>query len=635
MREYVKRIWQFLLCVVFSVAFALAVIPSAQYAAEPITASAEDPTDSNAENVPLFNESYYFEEGAALLKSADTVRWMAFQFRLKNLDYLHYINGEKDYMETIFTLYRDNANKPIPIYQIGVRSVGTKSGVTNLYFHKPLATDDGVDTLDVSSVKLVQASETTSNCDAVIYPDTTDVEQKTLFDLCSHVLKTDEGSILDYITVYKDFEKAEHLRFIDDTVPYIRIRVKTSSPSANYFVDCNYKYDDYSHTVVTNLNIFGGRTPWSEDVPKYNHQALAQLRSSKRSIFEVLTKMYEKGGETLMQEELGSLYEEGRAILKNYSKQTIQFQYLEQVGDLPFARMITQTIEVPVLTVGEDKQVFHDDLCEALGKKSLSVLGSAWSGTVSTDDDGQYVFRSKYFEAVYLVARTTDGNTTDAGSQSSTNYFLDLNKSYAEYYKGFVDKNVFSKEAYEFFYNDLVKAYSELAGIQPEELHGYFGFVGIPKTNSVNTAWKDIFDIDTSMVGIHRSFETDATLTYDAYQTLLKDYGYRWWERVWNNVANFVEGSSSEAKLYFFCTDAVGSKVGILDNGATDVEDDRGVAEREITEAAEEFLSGLPSLLDEAQAKFEKTMKIILGVVGVVVIVAGGIFLYTTLKKKE
>lgn len=640
-----KRIFNLLLAVIFSVAFALTIFPSVQNIVEPITVSAEDPKDSNADNIGLSNESYYFEEGAALWKGGDSIRWLSFQFRLKNVNYRHYIDGEKDSMVTTFILNRVNSEteqEPVPIYEIGIASIGSSSGVLTFYMHKPLAYDSGVDIKDESCVKLLQKDLAESSCDKIIDSTSTSVEEKNLFLDYSRSFEASGGYILDYITMYKDVKKAEHIRFIDDTVPYIRINVKTNSPGAEYFVDCKYKYDNYSHTVVTNLNIFGGRTPWSEDKIHYSHQALAQIRTSTRSIYGVLNNMHKAGGDSLVQSELGKFYEEGNAILKNYSKEEVTVSYLQQIGDLPFCRKIVKTVKVPVLSVGDDKKVYHDDLCDALGLKTLTVLGSAWSGTVRESSEGKYVVDCKYFESVYLVARTVDGNTTNPGSAVSETFYLDLNKSFEEYYGDLVNKGVLTSSAKEYFFNSLLcqdglRAENEklVGGLQPEELYGYWGYVAIPQTYSFNTLWGEIFDNEASLVGLYGSFNSYLTLSKSAYDELMQSYTYTWYERTWANIANFIAGDPVDATAYFFCTTAEDRRVGIMGNGVTDLDDDRGLAEVQVTEAAEELLSGLPTLLDEAQAKFEKTMKILLAVVGGVAIIAGGIFLYITLKKKQ
>ena len=636
MEKNMKRILNILFAVVLSFAFALTVLPSALMHKEPlVTASAEDVTDSNANKAGLTdkNSLFYFNEGAAIHRSdywASSIDGLGFQLCLQDVERACPVDDNGESMVSIFTLYRVNSilsNAPIPVYQIIVWTNTTfaEKGAITMFMHKALNTDDGVDVYNPSNVFLEQRP--TSSCSKVLDSKSSGIDLMN-FNNLKELMQESGYGVLDYIACYDSFNNVEHLRFMKDgnsNIPSVRLGAILDSPNAEYYVDYEYGFQEYTHTT-TNF--------WQEKTRHYK-TTQGRISSSTRSMFKVLNNMYEIGGEDLLKNELGPSFDHGFATLKNNYVEGIKVRYLEQIADLPFARMVTRRISVPVLTFGQDRKIYHDDVCNALDVSTLSLMGSNWSGFKSVYDEGEEVWQATYFEAVYLVSRTTDGNTTDAGSQSSTKYFLDLNKSYYDYYHSFVENGVFTQDVYEYYFNDLVNACSSLQGIQPEELYGYWGFVGIPRTNSVNTLWAEMFDVDTSTAGIFKSFDYDATITYEAYNTLLTEYKYRWWEKAWNNVSNFVTGSSAEASIYFFCADPNVEFVGILENGATDLDDADGVLKNEVDGVVTEILEGLPSLVEDTQAKIENAIKTVVGVVCGVALVAGGIYLFTVLNKKK
>ena len=242
----------------------------------------------------------------------------------------------------------------------------------------------------------------------------------------------------------------------------------------------------------------------------------------------------------------------------DYQKVTIR--YLERVGESPFAVEVDKDVYIPVYA---NNRIEVKDVCKALGYKAFGVLQSYCD--TFTYENGVYI--AYYYKSVHLSAKTVDGN--------NVNYFLDVNNSFEDYYYQFVtseENAAFTSDTYEWFWNKIHVNFPETANYKPNELHGYWGFVMIPHAYSFNDLWTSIFGNKNTFSGVLSNFMITENLSYSAYNSLLKEYNYAWYEIAWADIAAFFTGTKP-ADCYMFYVESDVTDVFIAENGATDIDD--------------------------------------------------------------
>ncbi len=248
-------------------------------------------------------------------------------------------------------------------------------------------------------------------------------------------------------------------------------------------------------------------------------------------------------------------------IVKNGKLREVQVSYLVQIGNTPFAKKVSTFVKVPVTF----NTIKPSDVAQALGLESLSVGQSPCSYFVL---DSSGVYNAYYLKNVWISSKDANGN--------SLNYFLDINKSYKEFYDPFVVDGIFTKGMYEWLWSSIINAYPVVADIPDGQLYGYFGYCVVPYTYSLNQLVYELFDGIANMNGILYHFSYRQNLTYDNYTKLLNEYQYGWLEKSWYSVAGFVSGSEYPADHYFFYCDGKQDNAYFAHNGASDITDNHG-----------------------------------------------------------
>ncbi len=355
---------------------------------------------------------------------------------------------------------------------------------------------------------------------------------------------------------------------------YMYIALKDIAYEGTYSIDV--RFVQYSGAW---FNIF--------DEIKYSTIDTANVQSTRAHVIDTLRDM--RDNDTLKNQST-DFQTFANAVLTEYETQEITVRYLTQIEGTPFAKATTATISVPVIK----NTVNATAVTEALGIETM-VLGQK-----SAIQGFDYVASENLFEAVYetgtvLTARSVDGNGAE--------YYLDVNKSYAEYFGQLVEDGAMAEGLYSYLFNQIVTAYPngnggyilESQGVTKEDLHGFFGFVVIPQTSTLNAVWKDLFNKPTTFSGEIHYFETAENLSYAEYTTLLEDYDYGWLEVAWEQcIINSADGNA--ANFYFFYVDTLTpGEVFIGENSAEDSKDDDTAKEkddRKFYEKIAEWLKG-------------------------------------------
>lgn len=365
------------------------------------------------------------------------------------------------------------------------------------------------------------------------------------------------------LTSFNDNKGKVNLPFY--TGKKLLIAINPEDAYTEYFVKMDYVFMEYASTSKKAKQII----------------VSGSCQSSTRSLYTIFKNMEDAG--MLEEEILGTdsvenaseglldAYNYAYNVLHKQVKKKVSITYLTPIIGTPFAATTTKTA---VVTMREDDDALTVDAASQATKVySFDCLQSYCDGFEKV---GSNAYRAHYFNNVWLKARTVDGN--------DYNYYLNINESYEEFYKHFVDAGIFDQGAYETVFSSRIYAdYSDkLQGYSPSTVYGYFGFAIIPKTYGINSLWKDCFNTDTSKSDVVNSIEYGVDLSLSAYNNLLKDYNYAFLRRAWNDAVNFFTSGAEDATCYILYAEPGTKTSFIAENGADDINDDSGAAQQPI-----------------------------------------------------
>lgn len=328
------------------------------------------------------------------------------------------------------------------------------------------------------------------------------------------------------------------------------------------------------------------------------------------------------------------------------NRQTVTVVYLERIGDTPFAKRVTTTINIPVY---ENHTIKVSDVAEKIGNNAYGVMVSYCDKYTYDVDNDCYV--AEYHKSVYLNAITTDAHIE--------HYFLDINKSYCDYYSQFVLGDVSSlensqngisfmasgmgggsasggfheggasngksylsiipAELYDYYLNRIHVTYPQLNGMTSNEIYGYFGWIAIPHSNSINDILAtQVFSLPDTFDGVLDQVKYQDNLSRDAYDSLMNDYGYSWFQTVWSEVlGTFGIGTNKAADFYMFFANGEQLTAFVAQNGASDM-NDSNIA---IANLAEDLVNNVGDFLNSILADSDKIFMLLGGVLGVFIVV--------------
>ena len=252
----------------------------------------------------------------------------------------------------------------------------------------------------------------------------------------------------------------------------------------------------------------------------------------------------------------------------------VNVQYLENIPNTPFAFLKTAYN----VTLHYYNNGFSDEeLRTALNLPTLKVLSSNFGRYVYDSETG--TVRLLYLNSVWLRTKTVDGGG------HYTDYFLDLNTNFKDFYSDFVSTGILNGEQSEYCLNKCISDYQRQidnyrernnVNINSETIYGYFGGAIIPESYSLNKLMSDIFDVPTGISGVVDCFHSKVTLSSTSYNQLLTEYGYGWISRIWDGIFSSAV-SSSNANFYVFYGDNSTDRSVISETGSSDFDNDRSV----------------------------------------------------------
>ena len=361
---------------------------------------------------------------------------------------------------------------------------------------------------------------------------------------------------------------------------YLRLYWKVDSVMQNYRVLFDYQ----EFYTVTKTKTFLGISVGDEKVLKSIDYHLV---SDVRSYYQVLEYINKAG--KIEDEFFIDMYDYVYSVL-GATEQTFTIEYLENIDKTPFAKKVQTQITLTALQ--NTLKLSVSDVAAALGVTNVNVLLSACQGFYrDTTDD---IFKAKYYDSVYLNAKTVDGKTMA--------YILDPNLSYYDYFKKMDNDGIITSDMMSYCYNETLRAYPELAGYSMQDVYGYFGYIVLPDTFTVNQAYAEIFGNELEFDGVVNMVAFKDTLTVESYNKLLKDYNYPWLSVIWNTVAGaFTQCNATHVMLYADCSK---TKAYETLNGSPEIDNGKGL----LINRAPELIIDLTEDIGETTNKLLNTL---------------------------
>lgn len=487
-------------------------------------------TAMKIKDIPISDDKMYFARGAAINKKYEDT--LAFQVFTKDLEVVTHEDGEKNTKtgnvaagvwfeyEYDITLLRKNADE----------SYGT----------------------EVSSWKWTAS---TANYDEITITNVMEAKSNYTPELLPMVKVGNDESDADLKPDNLVWEEAYDDNGKKTGEYFLRLYLQTPSAFDEYTAIFSYKKIKYERNITVKFNWeklipWKSMGPWLKPDQKVKESVIDEycIKSDERSYAYVLDKALEAG--EISYEVLEDDSEAQKALktrwsnIMNGEEKSVYVEYLQNIGKTPFATKVKKQITLDIAEGQTELTPF--EVASALNVAHVNCLISPCVKFALDAETGYYVAR--YAKSVHLASETTDG--------AVKNYYLDANLSYEDYYKQFVDDKIFTEDVYNYcFYQKIASTYSELAGFKPSEVYGYFGYIVIPETVSLDHAFSVMFNIETEYDGIIKSLEIKHSIARSAYDKLLVDYDYSWIERAWNNGwGTLTECNAKHFVLYADCT---------------------------------------------------------------------------------
>ncbi len=377
------------------------------------------------------------------------------------------------------------------------------------------------------------------------------------------------------------------------------------SPFQYYFIKARYCF-----TTVVYAGMFSTQ----------EQSIYGEVYSSSRSVVNVLQRMSDLGID--FEETFGDKAFWANRILAVENTQRVRVKYLTEIAGTPYATHNYAYVNVPVL----QETIYINDVEEELDISLRKCLDSnAYCFQKTTDNDGD-VYELHYLKNVWLRSVTVDGNYLD--------YFLDINESYKEMYRPYVNAEILSDDIYEWIFStQMINKFPALQNYRFNEIYGYFGLVVVPETYTLNSALKVMFDVETSKIGVISNFVFERMLPYNGYQQLLSEYNYGFLSKVWSEVVGFYSGSEHRATYYVVYSEPGTENALIGEGGQTNAEDPGSIIDNEIVKPTGKIIGnawhGIIGFFDN----LTKGTQAILWIVLCGVVVVAGVVIYKKFNK--
>ena len=275
----------------------------------------------------------------------------------------------------------------------------------------------------------------------------------------------------------------------------------------------------------------------------------------------------------------------------------VKLHHLERIEGTPFATKVV-TI-VPHCFTSEKKIVGNASItryqatidvvqfCEDMKLSSFGVLQSYAKDIryIGDSSDGYLHYEVSYFETYYLNSKTADGcfqNFYIGCNQSFTEFFDEQkNLSFTNYDKdGKVTTEttaLLTEQDIEVFSNSLYSAYPEQLGkYKLDEIYGYWGFVPVPKSDTLNGFFNEIGGGTFKSASLN-SFSVQHAIPYKFMEAMQDDYNMSLFYKLLNGYGHlFGANKDWVVWCYMFYVDGGDAELLITQNGSNKLESTQG-----------------------------------------------------------
>ncbi len=516
------------------------------------------------------DKNFHFTNGCKVnlsenYEGAEPLSALRFGIVLDNEDLLSLEDGDTAY--ATFTLYRGGETVK-PLYRIMIFHAWNLIGMA----HSHISGDGETGIISMQNSLHVSPSQKVG--DAIIDPNDPESwkqvsgkthvvlnqEERLIREFIGHF--RDNNYILDFVTVRGERGNVNQPIIFEEVDGALQLYfdIVLNSFDAKYFCTFNYEYSIYSASI-------------------YEHGA---IKSVERSIGQVLMNMQEAGA--LESELYNNQALIGRAediINSVLGKEKVTVEYLEQIGDSPFAKKVTAEVTVPVL----NKQVKKDDV-ELQIKKNTDCMGSFLEKF--SYNETRNVYESTYCTSSIGYVRTASGDTKAIP--------LDINQSYLSFYHPFVEAGCMTSEEASYIWNTALSNHEE--DLRPysdrkDEVYGLWGYVLVPDGYTISDIWKNIMSKDNAYDSFWPMYTIKTKMRTSDYWDSLGGYHQNYWTRIWNTVSSWFSGNATNATHVFFYADARKQTAVMSGTGTTDINDTNSLLMNDAQEATKMLAEGL------------------------------------------
>lgn len=311
---------------------------------------------------------------------------------------------------------------------------------------------------------------------------------------------------------------------VETVNPCIFVILVPGSANVEYYVTFSYTFFHYT-----------GKGFLSQP----NERISGSCTSESMSLFKKFNQMKDEG--TLSEKLTEAEQKYADTVLDTREKKKITVEYLQRIEGTPFAEKTQESAEVWFVN-GETTEA---DIASALNIKSFTCLDSKLQ---------KFEVNGSKYTAVYDVGRYLKAYTVDGNDDT---IWLNINKSYKEFYTQFKDVGIMEQGAYEYVFSQKVYGpfKEKLEFYKPDEIYGYFALTLIPRSHTMQAMFADIFNVKTSKAGATYGIDYGVSLGMGDYQKLLDDFKYSYLKRVWNGFGELLTLGENNATAYILYVD--------------------------------------------------------------------------------
>ena len=607
---------------------ALPTFGNTEPAVEMIEASAET---NNYDSLEMTNGYYRFVQGSRVgnlrqLESGEVMMDLSFVFEVldtSNFKVGNSADGEYEIYQ--FTVIRDSEQGQIPVASIGIISTDVAIAVGHKQIASTTAGATGTALKD-NAIELEPNQMDKSGFyyeyedGKVYFTGTKDGKYYNhKLDSSQEVPNFDKwlpGYTIDYMVRNND-KTAFYTETKDLTFPTLYLNVSMNSIYSSYFMVAD----------VYQRRFTGYKTEgilwWKKQVPQYAERTLPMIRSQSRSVKQVLDNIQAAGKieEEFPDENVRAVVNE---ILDTTETKLITVKYLKQIGNTPFARAISTTVNV----LTHNDKVYYDDVCDAVGEKTLSCMGS----TVKYfKKNSLNVYEAIYLSSINMKSLTEDGHYAD--------YYIGLGQSFNKFIDDFNGNDIFDPGLFEFMLNDIHVVYPATEPYNGDELYGFWGSFVIPETLNMNTVWANFFQVDAGTTGIGKSYEVVPTMSVGEYWNALANHDYNWAQSLFQVVANgLTNWFELKGKYVVYYAKSYVTSGGYNEGGSANPEDSQGAIVDGMTGAVGEIIDAFKEFIQtEKNNQMNETVRTVLILVGAMLglMIIGGVVTFIIVRKEK